>query len=153
MGRNGEPRPGHQSRKKGVACSRSFSAGISFNYRVVLCRTTVYKSKRWHPKGLFLEKSLSELINELLFGHKEGIRTLKIQLNCPGFDVEEAIGRGQEDSYNSTKKEFMRVVKECRKKHIKANSGGILAMDFTIETVRGGDCEQMGRDDNSVLLF
>ncbi|KAL5400094.1 hypothetical protein PMIN03_012580 [Paraphaeosphaeria minitans] len=154
MGRNGEPRPGHQSRKKDVACSRDSSAGINFNYRVVLCPTPVYKSKRWYPKGLFLEKSLSELINELPFGHKEGIRALKIRLNCPGFDVEEAIGRGQEDSYNSTKKEFIRVVKECRKKHIKANSGGILAVDFTIEAVMGGDCdEQMGIYENSVLLF
>ncbi|OAG05736.1 uncharacterized protein CC84DRAFT_1259120 [Paraphaeosphaeria sporulosa] len=138
-----------------VASSTDSKAGISFNYRVILSRTPIYQAKSWHPKGHFLEKSLSELIDELPFENKGAVIGLIIQLTGPGVAVEETVARGEDgmDNYSSTKKELMQVVKMCLKKHSKAKPGSRLEMNFKIEAVREGGVDEDAEDDDDVLLF
>lgn len=139
-----------------VATSSTESkAGIFFNYRVILSRTPIYQAKSWQPRGHFLEKSLSELIDELPFENKEGILELIIQLTGPGVAVEWTVERGENatDNYNSAKAEFMQIVKMCLKTHVKANTGSRLVMNFKIEAVREGGVDEDEDDDDDVLLF
>jgi hypothetical protein len=141
-----------------AASSTDSKAGINFHYKVILSRTPVYQVRSWQPKGHFLEKSLSELIDELPFENKEGVIGLIIRLTGPGVDIEETIECGQDavDDYNSVKEDLMQIVKMCLKGHIKASTGSKLVMKFMIEAVREGGVDKdknESDDDDHVLLF
>jgi hypothetical protein len=123
-------------------------AGISFHYEVILSRTPIYEVKGWHPKGHFLEKSLSELVEELPFENRTGIIGLIVRLTGPGVRLEQPLERGQDAEYNRTKKRITQMVKMCLKNHKKESVGGRLVMDFEIEAVREGGVEEDDDDDD-----
>lgn len=139
-----------------VATSSADSkASIEFNYSIILARTPVYKVKGWQPKGHFLEKSLSELINEIPLEEEEygTITGLIIRLTGPGADMEVPVERGQDAKYNDTKEDIIEIVKMCLKTHKKANSGRPLVMKFRIEAVREAGVGEDEQDADDVLIF
>ena len=135
-----------------VASSTDSKAGISFNYIVILSRAPIYQYKSWKPRGHFLEKSLSELINELPFENNGGITGLTIRLTSHGVDVKETLERDQDANYNSTKRRFMQTVKSCLKNHNKTKSSGVLVVDFEIEAVREEIVEEDDEDDDDIVF-
>lgn len=135
--------------------SADSKARVEFNYSVILARTPVYKVKGWQPKGHFLEKSLSELIDEIPLEEEEygAITGLIIRLTGPGADMEVPVERGQDAKYNNTKEDIIDIVKMCLNTHRKAKSGLPLVMKFRIEAVREAG---VGEDEESlddVLIF
>lgn len=126
---------------------------IIFNYRVILSRTPIYRSTCWEPKGRFLDKSLSDLIDELPFENKAGVVGLVIQFAGPGAAIEDKIERGRETKYDGTKKEIKEMAMMCLESHNKAKNDGELVMDFKIEALRESGSDECISEDVVDLMF
>ncbi|KAK7179075.1 hypothetical protein PSPO01_14858 [Paraphaeosphaeria sporulosa] len=140
-----------QNRTNVAPSATDFKDRIFFVHRVIFSRTPIYLAKSWHPKGHLLEKSLSELVHELPFKKKEGLRRLIIQLKCSRFVVEENIECGQDASYDSSKEELMDIIDLCLQNHLEAKKGGKLVVNFKIEAVREGTDDDSGDSEDSEM--
>jgi hypothetical protein len=128
---------------------------MRFKYVVILSRTPIYAYKTWSPQGHFLEKSFSELMQELPFDDKNNINSLIIRLRGPGVAAEETMKCGEEEvetDFSDAKAGFLRMAKMSLKTHNRTNPGKTLTLNFEIEAVREKGMEEDEGDDVDLMF-
>lgn len=145
------PKEIHRPGTKDGSSDQSAKNQVNFKvlYRVIVSRTPTYLSIGWHPKGMFEQISLRELLTDLPI---EGtVQSLNFTLEGPGMRIVEWTDADDDATFDYIKRLFGKKIRA----HIVngARSEKPLLFEIEIEPIRGGSIQVDDGDEEDGAIF